>query len=48
MKKKVLIVDDETDARLLLRQYILPHENLEIIGEADNLKVLMRQNVLAQ
>jgi two-component system LytT family response regulator len=36
MKKKVLIVDDETDARLLLRQYILPHEKLEIIGEADN------------
>jgi len=36
MKKRVLIIDDETDARLLLRQYIQPHENLEILGEADN------------
>jgi two-component system, LytTR family, response regulator len=36
MKRTVLIVDDETDARLLLRQYIQPHENLEVIGECDN------------
>ena len=36
MKKKVLIIDDETDARILLRQYIQPYENLDIVGECDN------------
>jgi two-component system LytT family response regulator len=36
MKKKVFIIDDEKDARLLLRQYIQPYEQLEVIGEYDN------------
>jgi two-component system LytT family response regulator len=36
MRKRVLIIDDETDARMLLRQYIQPHEQLEIIGECEN------------
>jgi two-component system LytT family response regulator len=36
MKKKVFIIDDEKDARLLIRQYIQPYEHLEVIGECDN------------
>ena len=36
MKKKVFIIDDESDARLLIRQYIRPYENLQIEGEYDN------------
>ena len=36
MKKKVFIIDDESDARLLIRQYIQPYEQLEVIGECDN------------
>ncbi|HYE54341.1 MAG TPA: response regulator, partial [Chitinophagaceae bacterium] len=36
MKKKVLIIDDESDARLLLRQYIEPYDEFEVIGECDN------------
>jgi two-component system, LytTR family, response regulator len=33
---KVLIVDDEEDARTLLRQYILQHEHFTIVAEATN------------
>lgn len=34
--KTVLIIDDEKDARDLLRFYITQHEELHIIGEASN------------
>ena len=34
--KKVIIVDDEQDARELLKQYIANHNELYIIGEASN------------
>ncbi len=34
--KKILIVDDEEDARSLLRFYISQHEALSIVGEATN------------
>lgn len=36
MKRKVLIIDDESAARSLIRQYIEENENFEIIGEYDN------------
>jgi two-component system, LytTR family, response regulator len=36
MKRKVLIIDDEPDARLLIRQYVDANPNFEIIGEYDN------------
>jgi two-component system, LytTR family, response regulator len=36
MKRKVLIIDDESDARLLIRQYIEANHHFEIIGECDN------------
>ncbi|HUC83217.1 MAG TPA: LytTR family DNA-binding domain-containing protein [Flavisolibacter sp.] len=36
MKQQVLIIDDESAARLLIRQYIEENENFEIIGEYDN------------
>lgn len=34
--KKIIIIDDEEDARELLKQYIGAHEELSIIGEASN------------
>ena len=36
MKQKVILIDDERDARLLLRQYIEPFEDFEIIKECAN------------
>ncbi|RYY94918.1 MAG: response regulator [Chitinophagaceae bacterium] len=36
MRKKVLIVDDERDARLLLRQYLAAFPDLEVAAECDN------------
>jgi len=36
MKRKVLIIDDESAARLLIRQYIEDNEHFEVIGEVDN------------
>jgi len=36
MKKTVLIIDDESDARMLIRQYIQPYDHLEVIGECTN------------
>ncbi len=32
----VLIIDDEADARTLIRQYLSPYEGYEIIGECEN------------
>lgn len=34
--KKVIIVDDEEDARKLLKEYISAHDEFSIIGEASN------------
>lgn len=34
--KTIIIIDDETDARDLLKQYISEHQELTIIGEASN------------
>jgi len=34
--KRILIIDDEEDARDLLKQYISAHQELSIIGEATN------------
>ncbi|RYF89688.1 MAG: response regulator transcription factor [Chitinophagaceae bacterium] len=34
--KTVLIVDDEFDARLLIREYLQPFTQFEIIGESEN------------
>ena len=34
--KKVLIIDDEEDARNLLKQYISLHKEFEVMGEATN------------
>lgn len=36
MKRKVLIIDDEQAARLLIRQYLEDNEHFEIISECDN------------
>ena len=36
MKRKVLIIDDENSARLLIRQYLEDNEQFEIVGEFDN------------
>lgn len=36
MKRKVLIIDDESAARLLIREYIEANEHFDIIGEYDN------------
>ena len=36
MKRRVLIIDDESAARLLIRQYLEGNEYFEIIGEYDN------------
>jgi two-component system LytT family response regulator len=36
MKRKVLIIDDESAARVLIRQYIETNDSFEIIGEYDN------------
>jgi two-component system, LytTR family, response regulator len=36
MKKKVFVIDDESDARMLIRQYIQPYIHLEVAGEYDN------------
>jgi two-component system, LytTR family, response regulator len=36
MKRKVLIIDDESSARLLIRQYLEDNEQFEIVGEFDN------------
>ncbi len=36
MMKKILIIDDEADARLLIRQYLESYKDIEIIGEYDN------------
>jgi two-component system, LytTR family, response regulator len=36
MKKKVLIIDDENDARLLIRQYISSYNGYDVIAECDN------------
>ena len=34
--KKVLIVDDESDARSLIREYIQPYAEFEIVGECEH------------
>lgn len=34
--KKVLIVDDESDARSLLREYLMPYTSFDVIGECEN------------
>jgi two-component system, LytTR family, response regulator len=34
--KKVVIVDDESSGRILINQYLIEHENLIVIGEANN------------
>lgn len=34
--KKVLIIDDEEAARILLKQYLEDHEDLEVIGECSD------------
>jgi two-component system, LytTR family, response regulator len=34
--KKVLIIDDEEAARILIRQYLEDHEELEVIGECSD------------
>lgn len=34
--KKLLIVDDESDARSLIREYLEPYADFEIIGESEN------------
>ncbi|MBC7902351.1 MAG: response regulator transcription factor [Gemmatimonadaceae bacterium] len=34
--KKVLIIDDESDARNLIREYLSPHSNFEITAECEN------------
>lgn len=36
MKRSALIIDDESAARLLIRQYLESNEHFEIIGECDN------------
>ncbi|HEV7330202.1 MAG TPA: response regulator [Flavisolibacter sp.] len=36
MKQSVLIIDDESDARRLIRQYLSSNINFEIIGECNN------------
>lgn len=36
MKRRVFIIDDESAARLLIRQYIEENDQFEIIGEYDN------------
>jgi two-component system, LytTR family, response regulator len=36
MKRSVLIIDDESAARLLIRQYLEDNQRFEILGEYDN------------
>lgn len=36
MNRKVLIIDDESDARYLIRQYLESNNNFEILGEYSN------------
>ena len=36
MKRRVLIIDDEAAARLLIRQYLDGSEHFDILGECDN------------
>lgn len=36
MRKKAIIVDDEKAARILIREYLEPHGNIEVIGECVN------------
>lgn len=36
MKRRILIIDDESAARLLIRQYIEENNHFEIVGEYDN------------
>ncbi|RYY30701.1 MAG: response regulator transcription factor [Chitinophagaceae bacterium] len=45
--KKVIIIDDERDARRLIREYLLPHSDFEIIGEAaDGFEAVKQINFL--